>query len=257
MKIGIVSGIHEDIENLKVAISQIKEKNCDTIVCLGDLVGFTKPYYGHEKTRNANEVVNLIKDSCEHVVVGNHDIVPIKRIPNQTPFTYPETWYEMSFEEREVVSNGEVWLCDDDLDSKLGNDEKSYLRSLPEYKVIKTPEVSILISHYAFPNIIGDHVKTDPVDDNGKSHIDFAKSKGCDISIFSHDLQVGIRLFDGVSAAEHPFGRIILPQLLLALNAPWVANGTEPNGYVILDTIENTIEAIPLNAKPHIVPTHH
>jgi len=253
MKIGIVCGIHEDIENLEKAIVGIEERECDTIVCLGDMVGFTEPYYGHEDTRDVNAVITLVKEKCQYVVIGNHDIVPARVTPKQTPFVYPQNWYDLSFDERKECSKEKVWVCEDDLPVDLSEESVNYLRSLPEYQVIETAEMNILISHYAFPNLIGDDVESDPIVDNGKAHLDFIRKHDCQLGIFNHDLQSGVRFFTGDSASERGFGMHNLPSLSLAMNGVWVANGTESNGFMILDTAKNTVEVISLGSTPYTV----
>ena len=51
MKIAVISDIHGNIEALEEAFSNIQNRNLDTIVCLGDLVGYG-PY--------PNEVVEYL-----------------------------------------------------------------------------------------------------------------------------------------------------------------------------------------------------
>ena len=111
MKIAIISDIHEDIVSLKKAITIIEKNNADKIACLGDIVGFSVPYYPYIKTRNATECINIIKQNCDIVVAGNHDIYESKRIPNHTAgINYPNNWYSLSYEQREKIANNKIWL---------------------------------------------------------------------------------------------------------------------------------------------------
>jgi predicted phosphodiesterase len=64
MRIAIISDIHSNLEALETALTYIRENNIDKIFCLGDIVG-----YGP----NPNECVELIKENCEQVIIGNHD----------------------------------------------------------------------------------------------------------------------------------------------------------------------------------------
>ena len=64
MKYAIISDIHANLEALTKAMSIIKEKQVDEIVCLGDVVG-----YG----ANPNECVDIVRSNCSAVVLGNHD----------------------------------------------------------------------------------------------------------------------------------------------------------------------------------------
>ena len=68
MAIAILSDIHANMEALSAALDSIAEREIDAIYCLGDIVG-----YGP----NPNECVNLVRDNCSHVLVGNHDYAAI------------------------------------------------------------------------------------------------------------------------------------------------------------------------------------
>ncbi len=64
MTIAIISDIHGNLEALNKAFSFLEKEGIDEVFCLGDVVG-----YGP----NPNECVELIRERCEHVVLGNHD----------------------------------------------------------------------------------------------------------------------------------------------------------------------------------------
>ena len=64
MKYAIISDIHSNLEALQKAFEIIDKKKVDVIICLGDIVG-----YG----ANPNECVNIVKERCSIVLLGNHD----------------------------------------------------------------------------------------------------------------------------------------------------------------------------------------
>ena len=68
MKIAIISDIHANLEALQSSLQYLKENQVAKIYCLGDVVG-----YGP----NPNECVDLIRDNCEIVLMGNHDYAAI------------------------------------------------------------------------------------------------------------------------------------------------------------------------------------
>jgi len=69
MKLGIISDIHGEIENLKKAISHLQQQDCK-IVCLGDLVS--------EDSEDNEHCINLIKKLGIKTVMGQHDDTCVK-----------------------------------------------------------------------------------------------------------------------------------------------------------------------------------
>ncbi|MEJ8554190.1 metallophosphoesterase family protein [Tepidibacter sp. Z1-5] len=64
MKIAVIADVHSNIYALDAVVNDIKEKNLDLTVCVGDLVGYaTFP----------NEVINLIRRENILTVMGNYD----------------------------------------------------------------------------------------------------------------------------------------------------------------------------------------
>ncbi len=64
VKLAIISDIHSNAEALRTALSIIDRRGVDAIYCLGDVVG-----YGAD----AEECVELVRERCAGVVMGNHD----------------------------------------------------------------------------------------------------------------------------------------------------------------------------------------
>lgn len=64
MAIAIISDIHANLEALREVFNYIDGHNVEKVYCLGDIVG-----YGP----NPNECIELIRDRCEAVIMGNHD----------------------------------------------------------------------------------------------------------------------------------------------------------------------------------------
>ncbi|MBP9798259.1 hypothetical protein KBC70_03900 [Candidatus Woesebacteria bacterium] len=132
---------------------------------------------------------------------------------------------------------------------------QEYLCNLPEYSIQHFDSVNILLSHYVMPNLVGDSKEWTAEKKGMEEHFAFMKENDCQISVFAHDLQSGVRMFhEGGDPDNLPFGKHALKDFPIALNSSWIANGTEENGVMILDTEEVSIEAIPLGTPPHIVP---
>lgn len=62
--LAIISDIHGNYQALKAVIEDIKNKNIDTIICLGDIIG---------KGINSRKCIDLIKVNCSIVLKGNVD----------------------------------------------------------------------------------------------------------------------------------------------------------------------------------------
>lgn len=250
MKLGIISGIHEDIVHLQKALVQMKEFGCEEIVCLGDTVGYSQKYYGYPETREANGALQLVRENCKYSVVGNHDLFAVHKLPqDRSLFAYPLGWYSLPREERKNLAKGAVWVYDDDEPISLSGDSRAYLDSLPEFFVLPLENHKILFSHYAYPNLTGSAVDFDPAEnDSIEKHFAFMQEHGCDMGIFAHDLQGGVRLFSERGMREHEFGSYSLDTFPIAFNGPWIANGTEPNGYMVLDTDLMELHVLSLGA---------
>jgi len=187
LKIGIVTDIHEDIEKLKKTILSFEKMNCDEIVCLGDIVGFCLPFYTYQDTRNANECVNIVKKNCSTVVVGNHDLNAIKKIPafrNKTQ--YPEDWYELSPFKKKQLLEGKVWLYEGELLHNLNNENIEYLKNLNEYEIRNFGGINILFSHFIYPNFSGSNCFFPSFEYNLNSYFEFIEKKNCKFGIFGH-----------------------------------------------------------------------
>lgn len=64
MKRAIISDIHGNLEALQAVLSRIEQLNVDSIICLGDIIG-----YGP----NPIECLDLVIEKCNLVILGNHD----------------------------------------------------------------------------------------------------------------------------------------------------------------------------------------
>lgn len=64
MKIAIISDIHGNLEALKSTLEDIKKRNVDKIICLGDIIA---------KGVHPKECIDIIRKECEIVIQGNCD----------------------------------------------------------------------------------------------------------------------------------------------------------------------------------------
>ncbi|MBI3974760.1 MAG: metallophosphoesterase family protein [Armatimonadetes bacterium] len=72
MRLAILSDVHANLEALEVVLDDLRRRECDRVVCLGDFVG-----YGP----NPNECVDLLRPLVEgRSVAGNHDWAAVGRL---------------------------------------------------------------------------------------------------------------------------------------------------------------------------------
>lgn len=63
-KIAIISDIHSNIEALNTVMNDIKKRNVDKIICLGDIIA---------KGINPSECIKVIRQNCDVIIQGNCD----------------------------------------------------------------------------------------------------------------------------------------------------------------------------------------
>jgi len=71
MRYAIISDIHGNLEALQAILASIKKSSIDSIICLGDVVG-----YG----ANPNECVETISTRADLVLAGNHDYAGLGKL---------------------------------------------------------------------------------------------------------------------------------------------------------------------------------
>ncbi|MEA3494719.1 MAG: metallophosphoesterase family protein [Bacteroidota bacterium] len=235
MKLAIIADIHEDIISLKHAIRKIEKNNCDKIICLGDISGFSVPHYSHQKTRNAHECLEIIKQNCEIIIIGNHDLFAVKKLPeNNQKFKYPSNWYELDYDEKLKKSNGLIWLYDnDELNPLYTKKDIEFLLTLPEFYILKTEKYNILLTHYLYPDITGSSKQFLEKLSDFKEHFEFMKTNNCQISICGHAHKKNIFVALKNKIIQPAFKKLKLPTELAIILSPPIVNS---NGFLIFDT---------------------
>ena len=237
MKLAIISDIHEDIVSLRLAIARIEKEQCDEIICLGDISGFSEPYYPYRQTRNAHECLAVIRANCKIIIAGNHDLNASRIIPENSPlFNYPEDWYDMDYFEKMEVSQGKLWMYDEnELNPLYSKSDIEFISLLPEYEILTFGEKNIFFSHYLYPNITGSIKAMSHAHEVVAPHLELVREKGCDIAFAGHEHNR-----KGIIYAENGvrfFGKRIKmsPVDLSCVLIPAIASGPNRNGFCIFD----------------------
>lgn len=72
MRFAILSDIHANLEALETVLADVRQRECDRIVCLGDFVG-----YGPNPNECVERLVPLV---AERSVAGNHDRAAVSQL---------------------------------------------------------------------------------------------------------------------------------------------------------------------------------
>ena len=252
MKLGFISDIHEDTLSLKKAIKILKSRKCDQIICLGDLVGYSVPYFSFLESRQASQVIETIRKNCDIVVVGNHDLFVAEKIPrHKAGFKYLPNWYQLDYTKRKKSAKNKIFLYEStELPSLLDNYQIKYLRKLPEFVVKKFGSVNILLSHYAYPDLTGSNISSINTNKDLERHFKLMKKFDCQLSFCGHEHQEGAKIAFSDTIFSNKFGKIkIESHEPVWISGPCVANGSFENGVMIFDTNNFILELIPLKSK--------
>lgn len=248
MKIGFISDIHEDIIRLKEAILKFEQFGCDEIICLGDIVGFTLPFYKFIDTRNAEECVNIVKSTCKFAVAGNHDLFAIKKVPQISPtFKYLPNWYELDYPTREKLSRNKIWLYEDsELPIKLSAGSMEYLESLEEFKIAEFEGNKYFLSHFCYPDLTGTTLAFPSKFKHCQKHFSLMEENNCSIGFSGHGHPEGGTIFNNKVISHLNFGTYSINKNPNWIVCPCSANTTRINGIMVFDTSDFQLHLIPL-----------
>jgi len=244
MKLAIITDIHEDIISLEDALRKIEYFRCDEIVCLGDISGFSVPYYTYLQTRNPHECLSLVRSNCKIVLLGNHDIHAASIIPkNCTFFDFPENWYQLNYHQRHELGNDTLWLHEEnDLNPLYKEEDLEYLRSLPEHKILETPGQNILFTHYIYPNISGLKKEFYTYRDEFQQHFQYMNQMGCTISFSGHSHLRGFFKATPEKFKQYRYKRMTLNSEPVCIGLPPITSLKNRSGFCIFD-----IDALSIN----------
>jgi hypothetical protein len=206
------------------------------------------PYYNYFQTRNAHECLSLIRSNCKIVILGNHDIHAANIIPENCPFfEFPENWYQLDYHERHRLGNNTLWLHEEnDLNPLYKADDLNYLKSLPEYSVLKTSEINILFTHYVYPNISGLKKEFYTYRDEFHQHFQFMNSMDCTVSFTGHSHVKGFFAASPEKFKEYRFKGLKLKTEPVCIGISPITGHKKGNGFCVFNVNELSIQVIKL-----------
>ena len=128
MKIAIISDLHGNIDALESVLSDIDSENCSKIFCLGDIA-----MAGPEPKTTINRIHALMQSKDFHIIQGNTD--------NMLSVFSFDTYNEILKVNAVMAS---AYLADNQL---LNEEEKNFLKNLPEKEEIELFGINILLVH--------------------------------------------------------------------------------------------------------------
>lgn len=247
MKLSVITDIHSDLISLQEALREIEKQKCDKILCLGDIVGFSHHFEGSLEGRNADACVRMVKNHCDYVVCGNHDLFAVKKLPSyHSELGMPDNWYELSLDEREEISKSQLWLYEDEIKDPVSESSFEYLNELPEQLVIDTGDFNILATHFIEPDITGTSKGSPSGRKDFSLHLRLLKKMKCFAGFAGHAHLEG---FARISRRDYLINYYRKSKLLnkrQIIGAPPLTRNPGSRGFIIMDTISREFEALSL-----------
>ncbi|PLX23771.1 MAG: hypothetical protein C0599_03845 [Salinivirgaceae bacterium] len=243
MRIALLSDVHEDIINLQLALDKISRLQCDEVICLGDISGYSATHHDYLTSRNARECLKLLREHCQLIIPGNHDLHAVYRTPKFSGFEYPSKWYDMDYWQRTELSKGQVWLYEhDELDPLYTNEDNDFLFHLQEMSIKKYGERNILFSHYLYPNLTGSEqvFYHNPAEFNG--HRGFMNRLGAQISFAGHRHFGGVMINSGKSLVTKGLGKVVAVKDGDIIHVPAITRAASNSGFMIFDDEIMTVQ---------------
>lgn len=162
MKIAVISDIHANVYALINILEDIDAEKVDTIICLGDLVG-----YGP----HPNEVISMIRRRHILCIKGNYDNSVV-----DNEYSY--------IRETRINSFSLPWTV-----KELREENRTFLKNLPSTLTLNIANKSILFVHGS-PNKINEYLLKD-----GDNTINAINSINEDVLVCAHTHIPGIKEF--------------------------------------------------------------
>ena len=247
MKLSVISDIHSDLISLQEALREIDKQKCDQILCLGDIVGCSHHFKGSLDGRDADACVRMVKNHCDYVVCGNHDLYAIMKLPsNHDELGMPDNWYELDLEEKEQISKSRLWLHEDEIEDPVSDSSFEYLNALPEQLVIETGDFNILATHFIEPDITGTSKGSPAGRQDFSGHLKLLKKNNCLVGLAGHAHLEGFARISRRDYLMNYYRKSHLLKKRQIIVVPPITRNPGSRGFIILDSLSREFEAISL-----------
>ncbi len=249
MLAGIISDIHSDYNSLKKAAAFLEKRNCDTLVCLGDIVGYNAEYTDFFNHGQAKNCIAFVISECDVVVMGNHDLYALRKRPLfDAGFKYPENWYELGFQQRKKLAGKRLWLYEDEKDDLVISKQlRENFEIIPEFKTKYIGENLIMFSHYLYPDLSGSTTFKAKEYADFSEHFAFMQKYECSIAFSGHTHPEGIEIIKEQQYRKFSFGEYSIGYGQVIVNVPCIAKGNLKNGITVYQPSQGALEVIPID----------
>jgi predicted phosphodiesterase len=245
MKLSVIADIHSDLISLQEALREIDKQKCDKILCLGDIVGYNQYFEGSPDGRDADACVKMVKNYCDYVVCGNHDLNAIRKLPSyHVELGMPDNWYELELEERERISKSKLWLYEDEMDDPVSESSFEYLNALPVQIVIETGDFNILATHFIEPDITGTSKDSPAGRQDFYRHLKLLKKNNCMAGLTGHAHLEGFARISRRDYLMNYYRKSLLPKKRQVIVVPPLTRSPGSRGFIIMDSHSREFEAI-------------
>ncbi len=228
MRLAILSDIHEDYENLLKIVEKAEARGFDKLICLGDISGFSLPYYKYGDSRNAPACLALLREKCDTIIAGNHDL-HAAGIDPELP---------------EEMKGQETWQHELDLDPGYSEEDISFLATLPFYDTLHTPTGNILFSHYVYPNLSGFVKGFYFGEKEFQEHFAFMLARECSLCFTGHAHPGGLYRVHPKGFKNYRYRGIKITSLPAVIGIPPATRHENRSSFCIFDTISLRLQVI-------------
>jgi len=228
LKIALISDIHGNLPALLAVMSDIKSRNVDKIICLGDIIG---------KGPSSKETINICKKECDIVLIGN--------------------WEDFIYKQYSAFDKGEIDKIDDRIlwyINSVDAEHLEYLGSLPHSYELYLSDKLIRLFH-AHPKNFNRYYAHSPLEQRlelfGFSEFS-AEQKPADVAVYGDIHNAYLQVGGGIGKYLLNVGSVGNP-LDTTQSSYLIIEGDEDNlsfntqfirvSYDIEKAVENAVEA--------------
>ena len=218
------------------------------MLCLGDIVGYSYHYSEWLDGRDPNACVEMVREHCDLVLCGNHDLNAVRKLPSGfRELGMPEDWYNMDLGQRTEATGDRFWIYDDEIDDPVNENNANFLSGLPEEFILTDRPFNIYASHFIYPDLTGNRQSSPSRQEDFREHLRLIKRKKCRLGLAGHAHLEGYAQITRKALGMNYFRKAELLKRTQLIVSPAITRSKARSGYLILDTEKYKFESVPLD----------